>query len=298
LGGGGNSSTWVDMYHPKIGAIDPSKFAVPSGQCINVPGSFFLEKPNKFGIFTQPLEMLKSFLKESLTPTPIVEVPKSPLVSRQQIPQLAQAFTAKMSLVINATYDPPFKPYTITGQLGFDFTKTGFYFMIEDFQGAIPFSLKTGVVISPDRNGFEILLMSPEGNCYGSFFIQWIFTFLLPPYQIPPDAIYMGTAVVDGFQCSVWNYYWGAHNVNLYVRIADGVPIKGEHSLPYVGMTVSSWHLTDIQLSVNPALYSRPPSCVELDTWNPSFQSHLPWYWCSPICDFLEPMRKAVLSLL
>jgi len=143
----------------------------------------------------------------------------------------------------------------------------------------------------------ELLLVSPEGKCYGIFFVQWIFSFLLPPYAIPPDATYLGKAVVNGDSCTVWNYWWGYHRLNIFVREKDGVAVKGQHFENSFG-NLNNWELTNIKLSVDPSLYDRPASCVETDTWNPSWQSHLPWEWCLPICMFLEPMREAVLSLM
>jgi hypothetical protein len=47
------------------------------------------------------------------------------------------------------------------GNLAFDFTQSGFYFMIKSIN-VVPFSLSAGFIIYPDRGGIEWILVSPE----------------------------------------------------------------------------------------------------------------------------------------
>jgi len=301
LGGDGNGSTWVDMYKPTLGAVDPKYFAIPSGNCLYVNSSWWWWT-NSNGAQSSS-NWISTALKESLLfSKKVADAPK--LVNRQAPPTIAQTFTAKFQLNVKAASSPPFEPYTLYGKVGFDFTKSGFYAMITEIDGAIPFSLQTGLVIHPDRNGIEFLTVDPEGDCYSLFFLQWFWTYLLPPFEVPPDAVRQGEAIINGDKCSIWNYWWGdfylsSRSVTLYIRESDGAIVRG------LGFDDPTWTnqfadftLTDIELSVDPSLYSRPNTCVETMTWNPNFDSHLPWYWCMPLCDVLEPFKQALFSVI
>jgi len=226
------------------------------------------------------------------------------LQPRQAIPQLAQAFTAKFTLNIKATTQLPYQPYTLYGKIGFDFAKSGFYAMLENIDGPIPFSLKTGFIIYPDFDGIELLTVNPESDCYSVIFIQWFWTFLLPPYEMPPDAVRQGEAIINGDKCSIWNYWWGnfylpSRSATLYIRESDGAIVRG------IGFDDPTWTnqvvdftLTNIQLGVDPALYARPSTCADTMSWSSSFDSHLPWYWCAPYCGVIESFKEALFSIL
>jgi len=218
-------------------------------------------------------------------------------VKRQQIPNLAQQFTADFALVVDANTTYNQKPYTLSGKVALDFVNSGLYFSLEDISGVVPFSLASNFVISPDADGINVLFTDAKGDCWNVFFFQWIFTYLLPPFAIPPDATYVGEAVINGDKCSIWNYWWGSRSITVFVRESDGVLVKGLHfEDPTWTNQEASWTLTNIELKVDPAIYSLPPSCSNIATWNPNFQSHLPWYWCDPFCDYVEPMKRAARS--
>jgi len=300
LGGDGNSSSWIDFYNPVLGAVDPSKFAVPAGTCIDISNwasssiqdsmlpQLFVAKSLANDL--NPMGFLADVVKESLKRSE----PKA-LVKRQSPPQLAQAFTADITLTINATATPPFKPYMITGKVAFDFVNFGAYVMWDNINGAIPFVLQGGLIIHPSTNGIEWLIASPEGKCWSLLYLQWLWTFLLPPYQIPPDASFTGEAVINGDKCSIWNYYWGGRSITVFVRESDGAIVKGLHfEDPTWTHQGANWILSNIKLSVDPSIYARPAECAETMTWNPSFSSHLPWYWCVPFCAFAEPLQDAL----
>jgi len=305
LGGAGNSSSWIDMYNPALGAIDPSKYAVPTGQCIYVQDGVHSDSiiPNLISYKTvatdlNPLKFFADVAKESLKKGDNVDR-VLPLAKRQRSPpRLAQQFTADIVLTINATTEPPYKQYTITGKVAFDFVNFGAYIMWDGISGAIPFDLKTGLIAHPGNNGVEFLIADPEGDCWSIIYFQWLWTYLLPPFQIPHDAAYVGEAVINGDKCSIWNYWWGYRSVTIFVRESDGALVKGLHfDDPTWTNQGGNWVLKNLKMSVDPSIYARPASCVETMTWNPSFQSHLPWYWCDPFCGFMDPLRDAARNV-
>jgi len=289
LGGFGNYSTWLDMYNPKLGPVDPSNFAVPSGPCIKSNYSLLRQVLNPLDIPSMAQNIMKSARKLASDPllsmSPALPVERFPKYEkRQAIPLLAQKFTADFSLVVNTTYEMPYTSYTLSGRVAFDFSKSGFRATLSNINGPVPFQLQTSFIISPNRDGIELLQVSPSGNCFSWFYLQWFWTFLVPPFSIPSDAAYMGQTTISGFQCSIWNYYFQGRSLTLYVR-SDGVPMKGiNFEDPTWTNSGSTFVLSNIKLSVDPSEYARPKVCTETMTWNPSWQSHLPWYWCEPYC--------------
>jgi len=204
---------------------------------------------------------------------------------RQAPPTLSQTFTAKWNLTVVSIQVPPYSNYTLSGSLAFDFTKSGFFLMYNQTTGLIPYSLEAGLIFSPDRNGVELLGVSPEDECYSYIYFQWLWTYLVPPFQIPYDSFYLGTQKIRGDLCTVWQL--PSYNIwafSAYVRVSDNMVVRAIVPDPYFNGQQSVLDLYDVSHNVDPSLFNRPAVCAELMNWNPSWQSHLPWAWCFPYC--------------
>jgi len=203
-------------------------------------------------------------------------------------PMLNQIFTANWVLNASVQLTPPFTNYAIYGRLAFDFTTSGFAVSVTSVTGNIPMDVQFEFRIYPSMNGIEWLQVGPNGNdCYSYVFLQWLWTYFLAPFQIPFDSVPQQPVVVNGDMCSVWQttYQWyGQQPSTLFVRNSDNALVQLTVPEPFLGHGMSIITLTNIVNSVNPNSYSRPATCVQTMKWNPSWNSHLPWYWCDPWC--------------
>jgi len=181
--------------------------------------------------------------------------------------------------------DPPYTPYTLSGKLAFDFTTSGLSFSIDTITGNIPINLQMELRLHPSYHGVELLQVGPDGNCYSYVFFQWLWTFLIPNFEIPYDSALQGTDIINGDVCSVWQTTWNWYEsfAELYVREKDNVLVRLTIPEPF-GHGFANVTLTEIVTSVNPSTYSRPATCVDTMVWNHNWDSHLPWYWCDPFC--------------
>jgi len=149
----------------------------------------------------------------------------------------------------------------------------------------VPFSMSSGFIIYPDRDGLEFLWTNPERDAYSVFFLPWIITFLIPTYTLPPDAIYAGETTINGDKCSIWNMAWTYKSSQVWVRESDGAIIRAKNfnDLNWF-YNYGTIELSDVKLNVDPSIYQRPKNPANLMTWSHDFQSHLSWYWCEPFC--------------
>jgi len=169
----------------------------------------------------------------------------------------------------------------ITGKIAMDFTQSGFVFSVDSITGSWPFDLQFEMRISPSRGGFDIIgVGQSNGQCYDYIFFQWIWSILLPQYQIPPYSVQSPDQKVNGVECSVWNF--ANPPTILYVRKSDNTIIQISSNFQTFGFSTVT--LSNIQTTVNPSLYARPPSCIEILGWSHNWASHLPWGWFGPFC--------------
>jgi len=203
---------------------------------------------------------------------------------QQHPPHLNQTFSANW--ILNAPNpSAPYTPYSLSGTLGFDFTVSGFYFTLDSMTGNIPIDLKISFRIYPDRNGIEFLLVGPDGSCYSYLFLQWLWTYLIPVFEVPYDANFVGNVTINGDASTAWQttWQWGIYYAELFVREKDHVLVQALIPDPFTAVP-SPLILSDISGTVPPLSYSRPDTCAELLNWSPNFASHLPWAWCFPFC--------------
>jgi len=200
-------------------------------------------------------------------------------------PRLNQTFSVSWTLDASTDLNPPYTPYTLSGKLAFDFTTSGLTWSIESSSGNIPIDVQFELRLSPSFNGVELLQVGPQGGCYSYVFFQWLWTIFAPQFEIPYDSGEQGPAIVNGDACTVWQttYNWYDNFAELYVRNSDHMLVRLTIPEPF-GHGLATVTFTNIEPHVNPNAYARPPSCVETMTWNPSWESHLPWGWCFPIC--------------
>jgi len=184
-------------------------------------------------------------------------------------PGLNQAFTA--SYILNGSQYYPAWAYTFEGKLAFDFTKSGFAFSIEKTTGSIPFDLQTEFRVSPNLNGFDMIQVGGDGKCYVYLFFQWIISILAPRFVINAEAVQSPNQKVNGDDCTVW-----ALNQNIFwVRVSDNTLVQVSGDIGYYG-GFATMTLSNVKSGVDPSLYSRPSTCVELLEWSQDWASHLP----------------------
>jgi len=306
--GFGRGHTIIEFTDIVVGSPDPSNFLPPAGACIKVysPPSTSpktLEFPNALqylgNIFKQnpifsalsKINPLPSFSEKLQKFSENVQKFPSEFMSKKRErqgpipPRLNQAFTAHWFLNASKDLTPPYTPYTLSGNLAFDLTTSGLVWSIESSTGNIPLDIQFEFRLYPSRTGLELLQVGPDGSCYSYIFVQWIFTFLIPQWEIPYNAGEQGTAIVNGDNCTVWQttYNWYEHFSELYVRNSDHTLVQVTLPEPF-GHGLATITLSDIKPGVNPSAYSRPSDCVETMTWNSAWESHLPWDWCDPFC--------------
>jgi len=292
--GYGDALTQVSLSNIVIGAPDPSNFYPPQGVCLQVYNDSTINYNNeeksleKFFKSEIISEMAQKTFSRHLQPKDEKQKHQTKKRDSNQMhpPPLNQTFSASWLMNVSAPY-APFTPYTLSGTLGFDFTISGFVITLDTITGNVPFNLQFALRIYPDRNGIEFLQVGPDGSCYSYLYLQWIWTYLFPIFQIPYDADYRGTAQVNGDTCSSWKttWQWYDHFAELYVRESDNVLIQSTIPDP-ISYAPSTFTLSNVQGTVSPSTYSRPNNCAEIMNWSTSFASHLPWAWCYPWCDW------------
>jgi hypothetical protein len=288
--GRGGFLSRISLFNIVTGPPDPSNFNIPAGNCLQVSNESILVDYSKVDVpiidlITSPLrEMTKvfqSFRESPKDPEPIQK--KREFHQQQHPPPLNQTYSAKWLLNAPAP-NAPFTPYTMSGTLGFDFTVSGFYITLDTITGNVPIDLQLSFRIYPDRNGIEFLQVGPDGSCYSYLYLQWLWTYLIPGFEIPYDANYIGSVVINGDSTTAWQttWQWRTYWAELYVRDKDHVLVQSIIPDPF-SLTPCPLTFTDITGVVPPSTYSRP-DCAELMNWSPNFASHLPWAWCFPFC--------------
>jgi len=172
---------------------------------------------------------------------------------------------------------------TVTGKIAMDYTQSGFAFTVDSVTGSWPFDVQFEMRVSPSRGGFDIIGVGSNGQCYDYIFFQWIWSIILPQYQVPPYSVQSPDQKVNGVECSVWSF--ADPPTILYVRKSDNTLIQMSSTFQTFGYSTVT--LSNIQTTVNPSLYSRPSSCIEILGWSHNWASHLPWGWCDPFCGIL-----------
>jgi len=222
----------------------------------------------------------------------------SSISSKKKINKQKNEFDEKRATVQN--FPPPLNPtfsatylfnasqysttgLVINGKLAFDFTESGFAYSVDSIQSGTTFDLQTEFRVSPSRTGWDLLQVGPDGNCHDYMFFQWIWSILLPNFQIPPFAVQMPNQKVNGYLCSVWSF----GDAMLYVRIYDSIIVQFEAQFSTFGYTTVTF--SNLKDTVDPARYSRPSTCVEILGWSHNWASHLYWGWCGPFCCLIMP---------
>jgi len=301
----GRGKTTIHFMDIVVGAQEPSVFMPPDGVCIHV-------YPPPMTTSTIRYDELPTFISTVFEKNPIISsltqfdparylidklelvsqnakksenIQKKRLANQVYPPQLNQTYSAHWTLVANRDLDPPYTPYTISGKLAFDFTTSGLALSIESTTGNIPIDLQIELRVSPSYNGVDLMQVGPDGSCYNYVFLQWLWTYLVPQYEIPYDAANQGSTVVNGDKCTVYQTTWRWYDqfAELFIRDSDHMLVQMTAPEPF-GHGLCTITLSDVVPSVSPSAYSRPTGCVETMTWNPSWESHLPWYWCGPFC--------------
>jgi hypothetical protein len=295
--GWGAALSRVMLTNIVVGAPDPSNFNVPTGQCIEIYNETTIVNYQKLpdrpfeNLINNPVaEIIKDIAKKTVFKHLVPEQDERPVIRKKRTvqqntpPHLNQTYSANWFLNAN-TPNAPYTPYTMSGTLGFDFTKSGFYITLDSTTGNIPWDLQIGFHIYPDRNGVEFLQVGPDGSCYSYLYLQWLWTYLVPVYEIPWSSTYAGTARVNGDTCTVWKTTWNWYNnaAELYVRERDRVIVQSLIPDP-ISYAPSLLTFSNIQGTVNPSGYGRPSGCAEIMNWSPDFESHLPWDWCGLWC--------------
>jgi len=295
--GWGNALTRVTLSNIVAGPPDPSNFSPPQGACLQIYNDTTIidhstmKEPLKNFIKNPVAEMVENVAKKTIFRHFLPhEEQEKPIVDKKRIfrpgfaPHLNQTFMANWMLNASApTY--PYTPYTFSGTLGFDFTISGFMLTIDSSTGNIPFDIQTSFHIYPDRNGIELLQIGPDNSCYSYIYFQWIFTLLLPIFEVPWDATFQGSVIVNGDTCSVYQTPWFYENAAvLYVRDSDHVVVESTIPDPLSWAPNARLILSNVKGVVPPSTYGRPPVCEDLLNWSSNFASHLPWDWCDPYC--------------
>jgi len=307
----GIGNTIIQFTDIVVGAPDPSNFKPPTGTCIKVyptngtqtvshswsdiskvVGSIFKQNPIVSvmeNLITKPIQnKLEKIQRVSEQQS---NIGREAILEKRRItqgpipPKLNQTFTARWTLVAKTDLNPPYTPYTLSGKLAFDFLTSGFSWSIDTITGNIPLNLQLELRIHPSYHGVELIQVGPDGNCYSYVFFQWLWTYLVPNFEIPFDAGTQGTVNINGDVCTVYQTTWNWFEsfAELFVREKDHVLVQLTIPEPF-GHGFANVTLTEIVTSVSPSSYSRPDTCVDTMVWNPSWDSHLPWDWCSPIC--------------
>jgi len=194
-------------------------------------------------------------------------------------PPLNPIFTA--DYVFNGSQFYEANGVLVTGRVAMDFTQSGFMWSIDSVSGALPFDLQAEFRISPSRGGFDMIGVN-AANCYDYMFFQWLWSILFPQWQIPPSSVRGPDQKVNGVDCSVWSFNGDNGYTMLYVRKSDNTLIQLSQNFDTFGFSTLTFN--NVQTSVDPTVYSRPSTCIDLLQWSHNWASHLPWGWCDPFC--------------
>jgi len=290
--GYGGALTRISLTNIVTGPPDASNFNIPPGQCLelwneSIPVDYSKVENPIFEFMTAPVreisKLFNSFRSEpSRDQEPIQK--KREFHQQQHPPPLNQTFSAKWLLNVPAP-NAPFTPYSLSGTVAFDFTVSGFVITLDTITGNIPLDLQVSFRIYPDRNGVEFLQVGPDGSCYSYLFLQWFWTYLVPSFEIPYTANYIGNVIINGDSTTAWQttWNWRSYFAELYVRDKDHVLVQSLIPDP-LSLTPCPLTFSDVSGNVPPSTYSRPDNCAEIMNWSPNFASHLPWAWCYPWC--------------
>jgi len=303
--GYGSAITTLEFSDIVVGTPAASNFAPPDGSCLplgpdreenpsidfskvlsslrprqpRVPVDAKMQKLDRLHLLTKMLD--SQIEEEKVNLRRSLQQPNFP-------PQLNQQFSATWMLNASVSLTPPFTAYMLKGELAFDLVNFGLAVSLTEITGNIPLDLQFEFRFYPWKNGIEFIQVGPNGkDCYAYLFVQWIFTCLIPQFQIPLDSIPLDPARVNGDLCSVWQttYEWYGQSPSiLYIRNTDNTLVQMTLPEPFLGFGMATLTLSNVKDSVPPSRYSRPDTCVNTMTWNPSWQSHLPWDWCDPYC--------------
>jgi len=307
----GRGHTTINFENIVVGAPDPAVFQPPKGICLDV-------YPPSVGVKSVHYKEIPKFVDNMISNSPLVSLIRSlsspidkfmdnlqsvkelgislsqeKFLKKREVsqsgpvpPKLNQIFSARWTLNASDDLTPPYTPYILAGDLAFDFTLSGLYWSIDTIQGNIPLDVKFNWRLNPTRYGVEFVQVSPDShNCYSYVFLQWLFTYLVPNFEVPYDCAEEPSVVINGDACSVWQttYNWYDRFAELYVRDSDHQLVQLTIPEPF-GHGLATITLTNIASKVNPASYATPDNCVNTMTWNPSWESHLPWDWCGLFC--------------
>jgi len=293
--GGFYGTTYIRFTNIVVGTPSAANFAPPSGPCNFVP---YNPEKEVFNYFSDPSKFLDHFLQKSLykaetiikaidhlrtTPNHIIKKEETIINKRseQQVfpPQLNPTFSA--NYVFNGSQFYKANGVIITGKVAMDYTQSGFAISVDSITGSFPFDLQAEIRIFPSRGGFDIIGVGPNGqSCYDYIFFQWLWSILLPQYQIPPYSVQGPDQKVNGVDCTVWSFSNPA--TMLFVRKSDNTLIQISSYFQSFGYSTVT--LYNVQPTVSPSQYSRPSTCIEILGWSHNWASHLPWGWCDPYC--------------
>jgi hypothetical protein len=300
--GGFYGTTFIRFSNIIVGTPSVSNFQKPPYACNIVPGNGNVKEVVDF---SDPTKFLDHFLQKALYKAESAikaldhirtqsmaskkaekekqedgEISKVVKRTEQQNfpPALNPTFSA--NYVFNGSQFYAANGVIITGKIAFDFTQSGFAFSMDSITGSFPFDLQAELRISPSRGGFDFIGVGPNGQCYDYIFFQWLWSILLPQYQIPPSAIQSPDQKVNGVLCAVWSY--SSPPTMLYVRKSDNTLIQISSNFQTFGYSTVT--LFNVQTTVSPSSYARPSTCTEILGWSHNWASHLPWGWCDPFC--------------
>jgi len=293
--GGFYGTTYIRFSNIVVGTPSPSNFYPPPYQCNVAPNTV----KDDLIAFNDPSKFLDYFLQKALFKAesvikamdalrtksqnnllkPEKEEKKKRLESQSFPPVLNPTFSA--NYVFNGSQFYKANGVIITGKVAMDYTQSGFAYSIDSINGSLPFDLQAEFRVSPSRGGFDFIGVNGQ-SCYDYIFFQWLWSILLPQYQIPPYAVQGPDQKVNGVDCSVWSFSNGGPPTQLFVRKSDNTLIQ--LTTYFETLSFSTITLYNVVPTVNPAQYSRPSTCIEILGWSHNWASHLPWGWCDPYC--------------
>jgi len=269
--GRASAFSWINFHNIQLGPVNSNYFKPPPINCTLVYYDFMKK-------ILSSNDKIKTKKDVDTKPQSIAKTPKAPMkldkTTDPAFPHLTQAFTANFEF--NSTWRQDLS-FSIRGTLGFDFVKSGFFLNIEKLDGDVPLFLQTSFIVTPDRDGIEILQYGKEGSCWSYIYLQWLWTYLIPQYKLPKDVSYIGDQMIDGSLANGWFLNRWEDGTNIWVRQKD-------NAIVYMEYRYYTIKFSNIILKVEPNRYARPPVCSELNNWSHNFASHLFWGWCFPWC--------------
>jgi len=183
-------------------------------------------------------------------------------------PTLPQQFTTNYT-VIASNWVTPTQAQVFEGFFALDYINGGLRFEIggEEF---IPIYFHTTFIASPDANqGVITGYMFERHLCWngGAVDSQWL---IIVPFQIPDNASYMGTDIVNGVKCSVWSFVpYDPYTVTVYVTM-DTVVISRVlfDNIDVVGTL--QWDFFNTQKGpFDPMIYAPPDQVYDVNCTTP-----------------------------